>query len=137
MKYFYKFGYGTCEEHDEITVMHENLFTKEELDTISENGYVQAYRNFEHSKQFNSQLSAKRRIKELETRVTFQDLFPLFCEFLLTMGFEKIEYQEAEAEWVFGWASADVKDSWSSYSGPLTKKIQETLSLIKYTEATD
>lgn len=136
MKYFYRFGFGTCGEHGEITVMHENQYTKEELDTISENGYIQAYKNYEYSKEWASKLKYGEKYPELDQCITFQDLFPVFCEFLHSIGFEEIKYQEAEAEWVFGWATADVKGSWESYAGPLTQRIQEKIeSTIKYTKA--
>ena len=129
MSYFYKFGYGTCEEHGEITLVHEKLFTTEEIEQIAHDAYVYAFKNtkdktYDHQKTFSSLFHGELDFDEDGEDITGNH----FLNYLTDLGFKKFEIQ-AEA-WVFGWAKADEEGDWGSYTqeGDLTRRVQKTLS---------
>ena len=136
MKYYYRFGYGTFEEHGEITMLHNELFTKEQLEIFTLEAYEYAYLQYK-----NNVYDAEDKfyLKDfLREGVTFQSLFSedsitevnYFIKFLEQKGFEKLTIT-AEC-FVFGWAKADEVGSWEGSIQPddLDYKIQEKLSQI-------
>jgi len=135
--YYYKFGYSTYEYHEEITMLHEKLFTRLDLEFLTQDAYKYAY------------IKRKERIYAAEQSfylehflsngVTFADLFcdydiddseykSDFIEYLEQQGFQNIQY--TEECWVFGWANADAEDDWHNDRSDLAKSIQLELSKI-------
>jgi hypothetical protein len=96
----YDIGYGSCEESQFSQLLHENVYTNDQLEEIVHVALKKAYDTRDKTWNFTQYQEFHEKVIEI------------LCN---EHGFYRVEFT---AEWgCFGWSSIDIKDSWRSYRG--------------------